>query len=326
MLELPAPLERLLEEIGRCERLVLLGDIVELLEGRARAALSAAEPVLRAIGQAAGPARQVVFVPGNHDRPLIRAWLRHRLDRLDVDTRVAPEASPALSRLIEYLHPAPVEVRYPGAWLSPGVYATHGHYLDRHLIPVSNWGRLRGRRDQLPEERARPGAYEHPGRVHVSPLMRWLPAPLSSSVSSLGSLARATTMPAIQEGVLDPRIAPITSRLLSLQMRRHALPAMARVAHRLGIEADWVVFGHVHRLGPLEPDDPEQWRGPDGRPSFLNAGSWLYEPRLVNRATPPHPYWPGGAVLLEDDRPPRAIGLLDDLSAEQLHDARRRLH
>jgi hypothetical protein len=40
---------------------------------------------------------------------------------------------------------------------------------------------------------------------------------------------------------------------------------------------------------------------------------------LVHRATPPHPYWPGGAVLLHDGSEPRAIGLLDHLDAAVLH-------
>lgn len=326
VLELQAPLERLLIEVMRCDRLVLLGDIVELLEGRALAALSAAAPILSAIGQAAGPERQIVLVPGNHDRPLIRPWLRRVSGRLAVEASVPPDASPALARLLSHLRPAPVEVRYPGTWLTPQIYATHGHYLDRHLIPVSSWGRLRGLRGHIPDEQGRPADYERPGRVHVSPLMRWLPSPVADAVEGLGSMVRAATMPAIQEGVLDPRIAPVTSHLLSLQMRRHALPAMARVIHRLGIEADWVLFGHVHRLGPLTHDDPERWRSSEGSPEFVNTGSWLYEPRLVNRASPPHPYWPGGAVVLEDGQPPRATGLLDSLAPEQLHRPGRRLH
>ena len=65
--------------------------------------------------------------------------------------------------------------------------------------------------------------------------------------------------------------------------------------------------------GPLAGDDLVQWHGPGGRPRFANTGSWLYEPLLVHRARPPHPYWPGGAVLLEDGSDPRAIGLLSDV-------------
>jgi hypothetical protein len=132
-------------------------------------------------------------------------------------------------------------------------------------------------------------------------------------VEDAAELLRAATMP--RREMLRPRFAPLTSRLLSLQMRRASMPALARVVHRLGVPAEWVVFGHVHRLGPLRRDDLDFWHGPDGTPRMVNTGSWLYEPLLVHRAAKPHPYWPGGAVLIEDDRPPRATGLLDGLDA-----------
>jgi hypothetical protein len=107
--------------------------------------------------------------------------------------------------------------------------------------------------------------------------------------------------------------------LLGLQVRRASIPALARVVHRLGVAADWVVFGHVHRLGPLPVDDPLRWAGPTGRPRIANTGSWVYEPRLLHRASAPHPYWPGGAILIEDGGDPLPIGLLDDLDARALH-------
>ncbi len=69
-----------------------------------------------------------------------------------------------------------------------------------------------------------------------------------------------------------------------------------------GIDADWVLFGHVHRRGLI---GDERW--PMGRPggdALLNTGSWVYEPLLVTGATPPHPYWPGGAVLVDADTNP----------------------
>jgi UDP-2,3-diacylglucosamine pyrophosphatase LpxH len=319
VLDRSEPLERLLAEVQRTDRLVLLGDIVELLEGRAQAAMAEASRILGTLGAALGRQGEVILVPGNHDRPLIRAWLRRRGGDLGIDDLVPADASPGLASLVAQLGPGVVEVRYPGVHLGDSVWATHGHYLDRHLFPVSNWGRLRSSRAHDPQEQVTPWQYERPRRVHLSPAMRWLPEPAAARLRGLGALVRATTMPALQEGVLDPRIAPLTARLLSLQVRRHALPAMARVVRRLGVEAEWIVFGHVHRLGPLDTDDPEQWRDPQARIGFLNTGSWLYEPRLINRVQPPHPYWPGGAVVLEDRLPPRAVGLLDDLPAERLH-------
>ena len=106
-------------------------------------------------------------------------------------------------------------------------------------------------------------------------------------------------------------------------MRRAAIPAFGRVVHRLGIDADWAIFGHVHRLGPLNGDDVTQWQGPGGHPQILNSGSWRYEPMLIHDASPPHPYWPGGAIILEDGEPPRAVGLLDDVRQSALRAAPR---
>jgi hypothetical protein len=51
----------------------------------------------------------------------------------------------------------------------------------------------------------------------------------------------------------------------------------------------------------------------------VNTGSWVYEPLLVHHAGPPHPYWPGGAVVVEDGRDPHPVGLLDHLDSSALH-------
>lgn len=319
VLEREAPRELLLSELERVDRLVLLGDVVEMIEAQPRSAMAVAAPILRAIGKRLGDERPIVLVPGNHDRPLVRAWIRGCGTALAADELVPPTASPFLEQVVSWLGARRVEVRYPGAWLGERVWATHGHYLDRHLVPVSTWGVLRGGRQRAEEMPASPSAYERSGRLHLSPAIRRLPRPLAAIVEDVGDLVRAATMPRVQRRVLHRRIAPLTARLLSVQMRRHSLPALARVLADLAIDADAVVFGHVHRLGPLPDDDPARWRA--GATAFVNTGSWVYEPLLVHRATPPHPYWPGGAVVLEDGLPPRPVGLLDGLSAAQLRGA-----
>ena len=53
------------------DRLVLLGDVVELLEGRTAHAMAVAQPVLEAIGARLGSGREAILVPGNHDRRLV---------------------------------------------------------------------------------------------------------------------------------------------------------------------------------------------------------------------------------------------------------------
>ena len=64
----------------------------------------------------------------------------------------AGEVSPMLARIAEWAAPAHVTVAYPGLWVRPDVYATHGHYLDCHLtvptlerLSVAAMGRMLGR-------------------------------------------------------------------------------------------------------------------------------------------------------------------------------------
>ena len=53
----------------RCDRLVLLGDVLELRQGPVREALSVAEPVLRELGAALGPGARSVVVAGQPRPP-----------------------------------------------------------------------------------------------------------------------------------------------------------------------------------------------------------------------------------------------------------------
>jgi UDP-2,3-diacylglucosamine pyrophosphatase LpxH len=317
-----APRQALLDALDGVDRLVLLGDTVELMARHPAGSLRVAEPILRAIGQRLGPEREVIFVPGNHDEPLVRAWALAQGRRLTPDASVDPDASPALRRILSWLAPASVRVNYPGVWLTDRVWATHGHYLDRHLVPQSAFGLLRGRPARRPDRPARPIEYERGrhrgGRSGHSLLDRALSRPVATLLESLAELLRAATLPRVPRLLMDVRMAPLTAKLIDTQMRHASIPAMARVVQRLRIDADYVVFGHVHRRGPIAGQ--RWWRG-DGGPRFLNTGSWLYEPLLVDRATPPHPYWPGGAVLVEPGHEPRAVGLLDGLGADQLWDA-----
>jgi UDP-2,3-diacylglucosamine pyrophosphatase LpxH len=311
VLRRPEALGLLLAALEDVDRLVLLGDVVELLGERRGSAPALARPVLEALGRRTG---EIVLVPGNHDAALIRPWLRAHGVPDATDAEIPDDATPLLRDVTSWLAPARVTVRYPGVWLSARVWATHGHYLDRHLLPESAFGMARGLLGRLPRDGALPRDYEQPGASVTAVegwLERWLPRPLARLVEDVAELLRAATM---TPHFLSHRHAGLTSRLLELQMRRAAIPALARVVHRLGVDADWVVFGHVHRCGPLAGDDLRQWVGPGGRPRLANTGSWVYEPLLLHRAAPPHPYWPGGAVVVEDEGDPRAIGLLDSLA------------
>ena len=303
--------ERLLAAVADADRLVLLGDTVELAHRQPRRSMVAAEPALRALGRALGPGREVIMVPGNHDAALLRRWALAQSAQLQTSHPVPATASPALERLVSWLAPARVRVSYPGVWLGDRIWATHGHYLDHHLLPDSAFGLLRPRRRDVRAASAM--EYE---RLHRHGTRSREPLPARLMTRPVATVIQTGLEPlrVLPRMLLNTGMAPVTAKLLDVQMRRAAAPAMARVTRNLGIDADWVLFGHVHRRGPVG-DEP--WPAGKG-PRLVNTGSWLYEPLLVDRATGRHPYWPGAAVLLEDGHAPRSVGLLDDVAAEQL--------
>ena len=274
------PLQALLAALEGVDRLVLLGDVVELLEHRPAQAMEVAEPVLRAIGAGIQRGAEVIVVPGNHDSELVAPWLRTHGISAAVDAELPRDATALLAGVTSWLGPADVRVRYPGVWLSDGVWATHGHYLDRHLLPETAFGVARGLLGRLPRDGAAPVDYERAGGPSLTRLeallTRWLPRPLAGLVDDLAELLRAATMPRVRRvprGLMSRRMSPLTASVLGAQMRRASIPALGRVAHRLGVEADWVLFGHVHRCGPLDGDDPADWLGPPGARASSTAAA-----------------------------------------------------
>lgn len=146
--------ERLIDALHGVDRLVLLGDTLELRHGPPREALAAAKPFLTEVGVAMA-GREVVLVPGNHDHALVDGWLRRRADEqsptpLAVEQRIDPQdASSIAATVSRSLAPAQVSLAFPGLWVRQDVYATHGHYLDCHItvptmerIAVGGMGKL----------------------------------------------------------------------------------------------------------------------------------------------------------------------------------------
>ena len=94
-------------------------------------------PVLKAVGDVVGRDREVLIVPGNHDHMLLRAWFERRAcasapPPLGLESEVEWREEEPLAAVAQALHPARVRVLYPGVWLRSDVYASHGHYGDRH--------------------------------------------------------------------------------------------------------------------------------------------------------------------------------------------------
>jgi hypothetical protein len=132
----PEPLDALIEVAESADRLVFLGDLLELRERPAAVVLEEMTPILRRIG-AALAGKPVVFVPGNHDYQLVAPALdRARLTNggpLPVAAEYPPAADDLAGRVAALMPRSEVSVAYPGTWLRDDIYATHGHYLDAHL-------------------------------------------------------------------------------------------------------------------------------------------------------------------------------------------------
>ncbi len=152
--ELRAALLAALEDV---DRLVLLGDVIELRHGPPHEAMAAARPFFEDVGRALA-GRELIITAGNHDHGLVEPWLVRRAEEddppaLGVEQVLEPgEVSPALERIAGWASPARVLVAYPGLWVRSDVYATHGHYLDCHLtvptlerLSVAAMSRLLGR-------------------------------------------------------------------------------------------------------------------------------------------------------------------------------------
>ena len=142
MLRQPEQSAPLLEALSGVDRLVLLGDVLELRHGPVRDSLAVAEPVLGAIGEALGAGSEVVVVPGNHDHHLLGGWLERRsragpAPPFGLETPADWCPGEPLASLVRLLGPAEVRACYPGVWLRDDIYATHGHYCDRHTtVPM----------------------------------------------------------------------------------------------------------------------------------------------------------------------------------------------
>jgi hypothetical protein len=343
VLRRPEALHALVGELDGVDRLVVLGDLLELRHGPVHEALALARPVLRAIGQALGPDAEVVLVAGNHDHRLVAPWLdwRERSGRqpLRVEEHAGARASYATRAIERMVAPARLDVAYPGLWLADGVYATHGHYLDRHNTTPS-FERLAagviGRLLRVPlTDAGTPDDYE---RV-LTPIYAFLDAVAARAtregtgahdgVSSRAwntmssdaernwrGRALAGAFPVAIAAINRAGIGPVHADLSGVGLRNAGLRAMGAVIEHLSVPARHVIFGHTHRAGPLEGDEPGPWTTPSGV-RLHNAGSWVYE-SMYNDDGPRSPYWPGDAVVLDDGAAPRHVRLLQGVGAAAL--------
>ncbi|HEY1285006.1 MAG TPA: metallophosphoesterase [Solirubrobacterales bacterium] len=339
----------LLEEIAGADRVVLLGDILELRELSLARVLDSVRTFFTELGEAMSGS-SVVLVPGNHDHRLVEPLLEGlALDgrTLGLEERAAP-AGEGAAQIAEWLGDAAMEIAYPGIWLREDVYATHGHYMDCHMtlprlecIAAAGLVRAFG---PIPEP-ASPSDYERVlrpvygfsyalaqaglARRATRPSERVWRAISSSRNGDRGRARRAAVLATARAGV--PATVWTLNRLLRSEFEpdlsaaaitASGIAAGTEMSRRLELRASHVITGHTHRGGPWEGEAP--WPLAGGG-LLHNTGSWVFASAFHHPGTPPGPYWPGTVTWLEGDAPPRRVRLLIDRPRDKLLGAVRRL-
>jgi hypothetical protein len=333
----PELLERLVAGVEGADRLVLLGDLLELRERPVARVLELARPVIEALGSAMA-GRRVTLVPGNHDHELADPWLeRAQLDGGELPLESVWPVTPGeglAGRVAACMPDVDVDLAYPGFHLRPDVYATHGHYLDLHLsvprletIASSVMAQVMGRASGI----GSPADYEAIFTPLYSLLFGIAQGSRVELVKRQGGVSRRVwesangrrgrrltslllsrvTIPGAVAAMNRAGLGPFRSDISGGELRRAGLRAMSTVVEALGVETAHVVFGHTHRPGPLAGDDPSEWTTPRGV-RLSNTGSWLNERVFLRGVGRDSPYWPGGILWLDDEGPPRTDNLLGD--------------
>ncbi len=335
----------LVDALAGVERLVLLGDVLALRAGPVREVLERAAPFLDEIaGCMSG--RRIVIVPGNHDHQLAEPLLDELCwnggsGRLGLEVLFDSSGSGLLGSIARRLGDIELTLAYPGIWLRPDLYATHGHYLDCHAtvprmesVLASAMTALHG---GMPEEGVEPERYESALAPIYAFAYRCAQASLSPTATGAlrtrlwrrlriagwkqleaGSTAtRGRPRPpsslafAAAVAVLNRTgLGPFQAHFSVEDLGEAGFRAMAEVADRLGIKADYVLFGHTHRVGPLAGE--RERRSATGA-SLVNTGSWVYSRTLIGDSGSASAYWPGTCVFVDSQGPPRLESLLRDL-------------
>jgi hypothetical protein len=334
----PAVRRVLFEEIAGADRLVLLGDVVELRNLPLGPSLERSRPFFEELGEVLGDA-EVTLVPGNHDarlaEPLLDELSIAGEPPLGLEHHFAPATRPA-AMIDAWLGPTQLKLAYPGIWLRDDVYATHGHYVDAHLtlpraecVAAATMIRLSG---PLPA-RTTPADYERIlrplygfayGLAQVLPVRRRRNGPfekawevLAGERDGVKAKAARTGFPLAIRGLNSLLRAGFEADVTPRAIFRSGVEATIELATRLGLDDVHVITGHTHRAGPL-PDEAE-WTLPRGG-RLHNNGSWVFASAFHQPGTPPNSYWPGTVTWLEDDGPPRRVQLLQEHSHEQMID------
>jgi hypothetical protein len=350
LLRRPQFIEGMLEATRDCERLVLLGDTIELRDGPIDIAMDRAKVFFESIG---GSFETVVLVPGNHDHRLLGGWLERikegdqEADGLD-ELVTAPH--PYVAAIGGWLGPDTVlETRYPGIWIREDVFATHGHYLDSHItlptierLSIATIDRMAGRptgRRSSPQDYEKvhapvydllfnlaqggrnPGAHKDEGTAPSMRMWEMLGGASGRARNWRGRVLRSAVVPATLSGLERAGVGRFGRDFSLAEIGRSGVEGMQVVVDRLGIHADHVLFGHIHRRGPLPGEDGRAATDPpwERRGTTLhNTGCWLYVESMLGRSSADSPFWPGRVIVVGESGPPEARESLAEATHAEL--------
>jgi len=327
----------LLAELASADRLVLLGDILELRELPLANALERARPIFEDLGEVMA-GRSVVLVPGNHDHHLAEPLLEQQAIEggpLQLEQRGDPTAGP-VRHIATWLSGVDLQIAYPGIWLRDDVYATHGHYMDCHMslpriecIAAAVSMRAIG---ALPDQCA-PADYERVLRpvyglayaLAQGGVTRRITRPSERTWQTIAdrngnasrfrrSLFRAG-LPAGIRGLNRLLRAKFDASLSPASISRSGIDAASEMAGRLRVQATHLITGHTHRGGPGKSE--AEWTLPAGG-HLHNTGNWVFAAAFHRRDSRPSPFWPGTITWLDESGPPRRSRLLMDRTYDEL--------
>ena len=265
------------------------------------------------------------LVPGNHDAPLDPPWLRANGGPAGLDAAGPADATPVLAarrrrgsarRGCASATPAsgsPTASGRPTATTSTATCCRSRRYgVARGLLGrVPRDGATPGRLRARPQPVARP-------RVEAVVDRGAAPAGAALATTSPRSL-RAATMPGMPPaGAAPPPRAADGARCSACRCAGRASRARRASSTASASTPTTSSSATSTAAGRSPATTRAAGAAPAGRRSSRTPARGSTRRCSCTGRAPPHPYWPGGAVLSRTTAPPRASGLLDHLGAAAL--------
>ena len=344
LLHAPEVRAALAAKLASVDRLVLLGDVVELREDPVWVALANAAPVITQLAGALGPRAEIVIVPGNHDHELLAPWQVRRAANgspppLGLQSPVDWRPDEPLARLVDLwaVGGATVRVAYPGIWLRDDIYAMHGHYLDRHTTLPAFERLAAGAMAKYLREPLREAADSDAYESVLAPIYAWMfqvsqsghradpdaqePGSSHNNASAriwrmlnegegLTKLALSSGISAATGLLSVAGLGPLKSDISGEELYRAGVRGYSGVIETLGVDADYALYGHTHRAGPLPSDEADTWVTNSGV-KLINSGCWVTEESFVGGDLSQTAYRPGFGIRIGETGPPELVNLLE---------------